>query len=582
MKEKKRSTISYVLEWAEEKKWLYFCSVILAVCSVITKILPYFAIGDIVNRLIDGQKQMRPYLSDTGWVIALFGISELFHIFSTSLSHQATFIVIRNIRKRMLEKLTKIPLGRVQERGTGSLKNTMMERVDSIETTLSHILPEFTSNLLAPVLIFVYLLRIDVRMAFIALIPAGIGVIFALGLFSGYEGSYQKTVETTKNLNDTAVEYVSGIEVIKAFSKTGSSYQKFVQAAKDNAQSFVAWMKRSSFFQAGTMVMIPYTTLTVLPFGAWFADNGTLSLSGFVMCLILSLGLMTPLITLGSYSDDLAACGTIVNEIESILNEPEMKRPAISAGMPVDHSVELKHVSFAYQKEEVLHDLSLRFEPDSVNAIVGPSGSGKSTIAKLIAGFYETENGEIDFGGVNEKELSSGDRQRMIAYVSQDNYLFHTTIRENIRMGRPDATDEEVEEIARESGCYDFIMNLENGFDTDAGSGGSHLSGGERQRICIARAMLKDAPIVILDEATAYTDPENEAVVEEAIARLVRGKTLIMIAHRLYTIQNADRIFVIDHGTLEAEGTHSELLEHSSLYRNMWKSQSGYRDGEAL
>lgn len=582
MKEKKRSTLSYVLEWAEEKKWLYFCSVILAVCSVIAKILPYFAIGDIVNRMIDGQKQMRPYLTDIGWVIVLFGISELCHTFSTSLSHQATFIVIRNIRKKMLEKLTKIPLGRVQERGTGSLKNTMMERVDSIETTLSHILPEFTSNLLAPVLIFVYLLRIDVRMAFIALIPAGIGIIFAVGLFSGYEDSYQKTVETTKNLNDTAVEYVSGIEVIKAFSKTGSSYQKFVQAAKDNAQSFVAWMKRSSFFQAGTMVMIPYTTLTVLPFGAWFVYNGTLSLSGFVMCLILSLGLMTPLITLGSYSDDLAACGTIVNEIETILNEPEMERPAESVHMPADHSVELKHVSFAYQREEVLHDLSLRFEPDSVNAIVGPSGSGKSTIAKLIAGFYETENGEIDFGGVNEKDLSFSDRQRMIAYVSQDNVLFHTTIRENIRMGRPDATDEEVEEIARKSGCYDFIMNLENGFDTDAGSGGSHLSGGERQRICIARAMLKDAPVVILDEATAYTDPENEAVVEEAIARLVRGKTLIMIAHRLYTIQNADRIFVISHGRLEAEGTHSELMEHSSLYRNMWKSQSEYRDGEAL
>ena len=582
MKEKKRSVMSYVMEWAGQKKSLYVCSVILAVISVITKILPYFWIGDIVNRLIDGQKELNPYLQDIGWILILFVISELCHTFSTSLSHQATFTVIRNIRKELLEKLVRIPLGKVQERGTGSLKNTMMERVDSIETTLAHILPEFTSCLLAPVLIFLYLLLTDVRMAFIALIPTGLGIIFAIGLFSGYEESYQKTVETTKTLNNTAVEYVNGIEVIKAFSKTKSSYQKFVQAANENAQSYVTWMKRSSFFQAGTMTLIPYTTLTVLPFGAWFVSNGTLSLSSFIMCLIVSLGLMTPLITLGSYSDDLAACGTIVDEIEGILNEPEIIRPERSVREPEDHSVELKHVSFAYRDQEVLHDISMRFEPDSVNAIVGPSGSGKSTIAKLLAGFYEISQGEIDFGGVSEKELSAEELRKTVAYVSQDNVLFNTTILENIRMGKPEASDSEVIDIAKRSGCYDFIMRLEDGFDTIVGSGGGHLSGGERQRISIARAMLKDAPVVILDEATAYTDPENESVVEEAIAQLVKGKTLIMIAHRLYTIQSADRIYVINDGKLESEGTQEELLKKSELYRNMWKSHISTRDREVL
>lgn len=582
MKEKKPSTISYIMEWAGQKKSLYVCSVILAIISVITKILPYFWLGDIVNRLIDRQRELTPYLQDAGLILALLVISELCHTYSTSLSHRATFIVIRNIRKALLEKLVRIPLGNVQERGTGALKNTMMERVDSMETTLAHILPEFTSNLLAPLLIFLYLLKTDWRMALIALIPVGIGVIFAIGLFSGYEDSYQKTVETTKVLNNTAVEYVNGIEVIKAFSKTGSSYQKFVQAANANAQSFVSWMKRSAFFQAGTMTLIPYTTLTELPFGAWFVYNGTLSLSAFVMCLIVSLGLMTPLITLGSYSDDLAACGTIVGEIENILNEPEMIRPERSVREPADHSVELKHVSFAYRDQEVLHDVSIRFESDSVNAIVGPSGSGKSTIAKLLAGFHDVNQGEIDFGGVNEKDLSSEELRKMVAYVSQDNVLFNTTILENIRMGNPEASDQKVIDIARKSGCYDFIMNLEKGFDTVVGSGGGHLSGGERQRISIARAMLKDAPIIILDEATAYTDPENEAVVEEAIAELVKGKTLIMIAHRLYTIQSADRIYVINDGKLESEGTHEELMEKSELYRKMWESHISTRDREVL
>lgn len=454
----------------------------------------------------------------------------------------------------------------------------MVERVDSIETTLAHILPEFTSNLLAPVLIFVWLIRIDVRMAFIALIPTAVGILFAIGLFSGYGDSYQHVVETTKVLNDTAVEYVNGIEVIKAFSKVEGSYQRFVTAAKENAQSYVVWMRRCSVWQAGTMTLLPYTILSVLPFGAWFVWSGSLALPDFVMCAILSLGLLTPLITLGSYTDDLAVLGTIVGEITDILEESEIERPAVSLAAPHDHSVELSHVTFAYKDRDVLHDVSMRFEPDTVNAIVGPSGSGKSTIARLIAGFWDVSQGEIDFGGVSARDLSADDLRHLVAYVSQDTYLFDESVRENIRQGRPSATDGEVERIARESGCYDFIMGLDEGFDTVVGSSGGHLSGGERQRISIARAMLKDAPIIILDEATAYTDPENEAILEQAISRLVHGKTLIMIAHRLYTTQTADRIYLIDDGRLAAEGTHEELLAASELYRTMWRSHLASRD----
>lgn len=599
MKEKKRSTFSIIMEWAGQKRSLYVGSILLAAVSVVAKILPYFWIGMLINSLIGGERRPEVYAADVAVIVLLFIISELCHTASTSLSHKATFEVIRNTRKALMEKLARIPLGRVLERGTGSLKNTLMERLDSIEVTLAHILPEFTSSLIAPVLIFIVLLSIDVRMAFIALIPTALGIVFAVGLFSGYGASYQKTVDTTKALNDTAVEYVSGIEVIKAFSRTKGSYEKFEKTAKDNAESFLAWMKRSAFFQSATMTLIPYTTLTVLPFGAWFVYRGSLSLSDFVMCVILSLGLLTPLITMGSYMDDLAAVGTIVDEIEDILDEKEIERPTITKEQPHDHSVELKHVTFSYHDEsaqsgaesrneagdrenhkDVLHDVSIRFEPDTVNAIVGPSGSGKSTIARLIAGFWEVKSGEIDFGGVNEKDISAEDIRKLVAYVSQDNYLFNESVRENIRQGNPFATDGEVEEIARESGCYDFIMGLENGFDTVVGSSGGHLSGGERQRISIARAMLKDAPIVILDEATAYTDPENEAIVEQAIARLIRGKTLIMIAHRLYTIQTADCIYLINNGRLEASGTQEELLQSSELYRKMWKSHIASRDGE--
>lgn len=324
-----------------------------------------------------------------------------------------------------------------------------MERVDSIETTLAHIIPEFTSNLLAPILIFVYLLTIDVRMAFIALIPMGIGILFAFGLFGGYGKSYQKCVDTTKILNDTAVEYVSGIEVIKAFSKTEGSYKKFVKAAKDNANAFVTWMKRCAFCQSAVLTFLPYTLLSVLPFGAWFVSNGSLSLSDFIMCVILSLGLLTPLVVLGGYTDDLAVIGTVVDEISEILEESETNHPEKSVLLPKDNSVELKNVTFAYGEKDVLHNVNMRFEPNTINAIVGPSGGGKSTIAKLIAGFWDVKDGDIYFGGVKSSELSSEDLRKEVAYVSQNNYLFNETVRENIRQGNPDATDEEVEEIAK-------------------------------------------------------------------------------------------------------------------------------------
>lgn len=579
---KKRSVVSYISEWAGMKKYLYACSILLACLSVIFKLVPYFYISDILNHLITNQLTKLSVIKDVCFIVLFFLSGELCHTISTSVSHAATFEVIKNIRRQLADKIVKMPLGDVLEKGTGSLKSTMMERTDSMESTLAHILPECTSNLLAPVLFFIYLLTIDVRMAFIALIPIGIGILFAIGLFSGYEESYQKTIDTGKVLNNTAVEYVSGIEVIKAFSKTHTSFQRFEKAAEDNAQSYVEWMKRSSFFQAATMTVIPYTTLTVLPFGAWFVYNSSLTLSDFILCLIVSLGLLTPLITLGSYTDDWAACGTIIHEITDILEADEIHHPDVSLKKSTDNSLSFKNVSFAYKDEEVLHNINLQFEAGSTNALVGPSGSGKSTIAKLAAGYYSIQKGEIDLGNVNVNDLSEEDLRRKIAYVSQDNYLFNDTIRENIRQGRPEATDQEVEEIAKKSGCYDFIMSLENGFDTIAGSSGSHLSGGERQRISIARAMLKDAPIIILDEATAYTDPENEAVIDQSLARLTKGKTLIMIAHRLYTIEKADHIFVIDNGICNAEGTHEQLLKNCDLYKRMWESQMSSRDEEVL
>lgn len=578
--QEKKSTFAMVMEWSGQKKRLYALSVFLSFLGAVCKLLPYYFIARIVKNLIAGEKDFHAYVLDVALVALLFVAGEALKSLSTLCSHNATFEVLSNIRKTALDKLSRIPLGRVKEIGSGSLKSTLMERVDSIETTLAHILPEVTGNLLAPLVILVSLFALDWRIALVSFIPTAIGILSFTGMFHGYGERYKVVVDTTKNLNETALEYVNGIEVIKAFGKTQSSYQKFVDAAKANAQSYISWMKSAAVFQGATLTFIPYTILSVLPFGAAFVAGGTLPLSDFVMCVILSLGLMGPLMTLGTYTDDLAKVGTVVGEISSILSEPEIVRPETTEKKIENHSVELKNVSFAYKEKNALDNISLKFEDGTVNALVGPSGSGKSTVAKLIAGFYEVKSGEIAIGGVSEKKISSADLNHLVAYVSQDNYLFNESIMENIRHGKNGASDKEVIEAARKSGCYDFIMATEHGFDTVAGNAGGSLSGGERQRISIARAMLKDSPIVILDEATAYIDPENEAEIEAAIARLVKGKTLIMIAHRLYTVKNADRIFVISGGKLAASGSHEELLEKSPLYKKMWEAHISSRDSE--
>ena len=578
MKEKKRSAFSWILEWAGQKRSAYVWSVVLATGSVIFKVIPYFVIADAVKMFLDGNREFKAYLVKAVWIALSFILAELLHSISTALSHKATFTVLANIRKACCEKLARVPLGYVKDTSSGTFKNILVERIDSIETTLAHIVPEFTSNLLAPVIILIYFFLTDWRLALWSLVPVVVGFLSYFGMMLDYKPSFERTVQTTKDLNDAAVEYIDGIEVIKAFGKTESSCAKFTKAAMAYADSFISWMKRCSIFHALMMVVTPYTLLTVLPFGAHYVENGTLTIPDFIMCIILSLGIVGPLITVGSYTDDLGKIGVIVGEVVGILEQPELKRPAESTAVPKDHSITLADVKFGYHDKEILHGVTMELKAGTVNAIVGPSGSGKSTIAKLIASLWDVNSGSIKIGGTDIKQLSLTDFNRKIAYVAQDNYLFNESVRENIRQGNPNATDEQVIEVTKKSGCYDFIMQLENGFDTIVGGAGGHLSGGERQRISIARAMLKDAPIVILDEATAYTDPENEAILQNSIAKLVAGKTLIVIAHRLSTVKDSDQIFVINEGNVAAHGTHEELLASCPLYKEMWNAHISAKD----
>ena len=583
MNEKTKTSASSPIAWALGQTGAhggqYVLSVILAVIGVAFSLAPYFAMIGIVRGLMEGKRELSFYLIRCLAAALFWAGRVLFHALSTAASHRATFAVLGEIRKRCTEKLTRMPLGAVMAESSGALKNTLIERIDSIETTLAHIVPEFTANLLLPVSILVYIFTVDWRMGLASLATLPLGMFCYIFMMATSGQFYAHTVEATKALNDTAVEYIGGIQVIKVFGKTKSSYDRFVKDAYEAAHSFIDWMRASIIPFTFAMVLMPATLLPVLPIGGLLVKNGSLTPENFVTVIILSVGLITPLITLMSYSDDFRTMGTIFGEVRAILEAPEMERPAEGMGeTPKNNSLALRDVRFSYKDKEVLHGISMDIPEGSFIALVGPSGSGKSTVARLIASLWDVDSGSVSLGGADIRKIPGEEYADRVAFVSQDNYLFNMTVRENIRLGRVDATDEEVEEAARASGCHDFIMGLENGYDTMVGSSGGHLSGGERQRISIARAMLKAAPIVILDEATAYTDPENEAVIQRSVSRLTRGKTLIVIAHRLSTVTDADRIYVVKDGRIDDSGTHEELLARHGLYEAMWKAHMEVKD----
>ena len=507
-------------------------------------------------------------------------VRTLLYTLALSISHKATFSVLKTIRQKILEKLPKLPLGTVTDMSSGKMKQLIVDQVDGMETTLAHLFPELTANIAGPILIIVYLFILDWRMALLSLVSIPAGMVFLMTVMGSYSRDYERAVGTTKEMNETIVEYINGIEVIKAFNQGKSSYAKFSDRVKANAKYYYNWMKKSQFGMSMAYSIVPATLITILPVGFVFYLGGSLSAEVFITIVILSLGITGPLIAAMNFVDTLAQVGTTVEAVDEILlaEEQQHGEKAVTFGKM---DIGLSHVSFGYHGDkEILHDVSLEIPAGTMTALVGPSGSGKSTIAKLIAGFWDVQSGKVTIGGIDEKIIPLEQLYEQAAFVSQDNFLFDETVRENIRMGRMSATDAEIEAACRAAGCDGFIRELEKGYDTKVGSGGAHLSGGERQRIAIARAMLKDAPIVILDEATAYIDPENEAVIQKAIAKLVKGKTVIVIAHRLSTIKDADKIVVVKDGRIAASGRHEELRESSPLYESMWQAHIGAKDGD--
>ena len=571
------STLSTILKFAGQCKHYMVISVIFAVAGSACGIVPYIAASQII---IDIYNHTYNIAHISFWaIIALCGylgytwLSTL----STILSHQSAFTILKNIRAEITAKLSRMPMGYIVSMPSGKFKTLIMDTVEKLELPIAHLIPELTANTLIPLLMIVYLFVLDWRIALISLITIPIGLLCYMGMMTDYESRYKQVLNAEKNMNASIVEFIGGIEVIKAFNQSSTSYEKYAYAVNENQNAKSTWFKQTNGYYVAGISIMPACLLGVLPLGSYLFINGDISAPTLITCIILALGLVKPLIQALQYTDSLAMVDSTVKEITTLLQANELNRPQDPIKIN-DTSILFKNVCFAYENKEVIHNLSFKIEPNTLTAIVGPSGSGKSTIARLIMSFWNVKNGEIFVGGVNLNSLPLVQLNEIVSYVSQDNYLFRMTIKENIRLGNPKATDEDVKNAAKLSSCHEFIESLPKGYDTVVGDDGSNLSGGERQRITIARAFLKNTPIILLDEATAFNDPENESVIQASLNSLIQNKTVIVIAHRLSTITNADQIIVMNKGCIEASGKHDQLLHHCQLYHDLWTAHISAKD----
>ena len=578
---KKQSPVGRIWQLGKDEHGKLIAAVVLAVVGSVCGIVPYFAAAKIIALLLAGEKMLQTYTTWFLTALVCYWLLTVLYNGALSISHKATFNILKTIRQLLLAKLPKLPLGTVLDTSSGQFQQTIVDQVDSMETTLAHLFPEMTANIVAPVLTILYLFVLDWRLALLSLAVFPVAFYFMMTVMGSYGKDYEGAVKATNEMSSTLIEYINGIEVIKACKQGSRAYARLADKVRYNAQYYFNWMKKSQLGMALAYAFFPAQMLTILPVGWLLWLHGSLTAETFLTVILLSLGMAAPIVAAFNFVDTLAMVGTTVGQVDAILTAEEQEHSTAPVSF-ANHDIALEHVSFGYHGDkEILHDISLNIPSGQMTALVGPSGSGKSTIAKLAAGFWDVKQGRITIGGCDLRSIPLSQLYEQVAYVSQDNYLFDDTVRENIRMGRLSATDAEVEAAAHAAGCDSFIDDLEHGYDTRVGGGGAHLSGGERQRIAIARAMLKDAPVILLDEATAYMDPENEALIQNAVNELVKNKTVIVIAHRLSTITGAANIVVVKDGCIAAQGTHSQLLETSPLYKEMWQAHIGAKDGDA-
>ena len=535
----------------EYKKYTVWAAVLMSL-GIVAHVIPYYFLYQIIAPLTRGEH------IDLGYImIRVAGVAVCEILFSflyvqgLSFSHVSAYNTLKNLRVSLQGKLEKQPLGNIQGLGTGRIKKVFTDDIDQIELLLAHAIPEGIANI------------------FMSLVPLVVGMISMSMMMKAGMSKMNAYYESAARMNNTIVEYVNGMEVVKVFNKDGESYRKFGDVVRSYRDFTIAWYKVCWPWMAAYSSVLPCLALLILPVGALLVLSGSIALDKLVLVLCMSFAVGPSLLKAMNFAGKFPQLEYKIAELEKLMDHPPVKEG--TAGFTgKNRDISFEDVHFSYEDTEVLHGVSLSLKQGTTTALVGESGSGKSTLAKLLVHYYDLDSGKIRIGGQDITEMSLEALNDQIAYVSQEQFLFNTTLYENILIGKPDATREQVLEAAHRAQCDEFLQRLPQGIETQAGDGGKQLSGGERQRISLARAILKDAPIIVLDEATAFMDPENEEKLNQAIDEIIRNKTVFVIAHRLSTVRNADRICVMKDGACIAADTHDKLLSGCAEYKKFW------------
>ncbi len=577
MKNEKKSWMQSLFAYAEGEKKRMALSVMLSVLSVAAGLVPFYCMYRLIGLFAAGEATAEGIAMWCGLSLVVYEVKILLFSLSTGISHSMAYTILEALRLRLADRFLHAPLGDVEGHSIGEIKSMMVDKIENLEPPLAHMIPEGAGHIVLPVVSIAALLMIDWRLALASLVTFPLSLI-CMGLTFKISGeSFNQYDKSSSYMNSTIVEYIEGIEVIKAFGRAGVSYEKYAAAITDFRTFVVKWLTSTFVTMKLSFALFPSTLIGTLPVALALVGSGKIAAPEAALAVMLSMSMVGSLAKLEVFSENMRQVKCTVESLEEFLDMPSLPEPAQRAEVK-SADVELKGVRFSYTgktEDEVLHGVDLKLSAGSFTALVGPSGGGKSTVAKLIARFWDVSDGAIAIGGVNVKDMPLDQLSELVSFVTQDNFLFRCSLLENIRLGNPNATDDEVKAAARAAQCEEFIAKLPQGYDTPAGEAGKRLSGGEKQRIAIARMMLKNAPIVILDEATAFTDPENEDKIQQSIAALTKGKTLLVIAHRLSTIRSADNIVVLKNGAILAQGRQDELLETCPLYRDMWQAHIG-------
>ena len=578
MKEKKESTLSKLMHFAGNHKYYVYASCILAAISAFIALVPFYDMWRIIKEVLEVRPNFNEaiHIKSYGWHAVLFALlAMVFYIAALMCSHKAAFRVQATMRTKMMEHIMKLPLGYVESQGSGKIRKIVMESSATTETFLAHNVPDKVVSKATPIGLLIMMAIFDWRLGLMSLIPAIIAFVLMFTAMMGPKMAedmkqYQNALET---MSSEAVEYVRGVPVVKTFGQTIFSFKRFKEAIDE----YEKWTL--DYTKSMMKPMVCFTTFANGIFAALiiaaylFAGNQITDqfiLNLFFYILITSI-LTTTLMKVAYAGESQMLVEDALNRMDSIMKVqplPESKQTQI----PSDASIDIENISFTYQdaSTKAIDNLSMHIKSGEHVALVGPSGGGKTTVASLISRFWDVSEGNIKIGHVDVKDIEQKELMNQVSYVFQDSHLLKMSILENIRMSRPEASDEEVIQALKDAQCQDIIDKFPDGVHTVIGSKGVYVSGGESQRLSIARAFLKNAPILILDEATAFADPDNEVLVQKAFEKLSKNKTVVMIAHRLSTITNADCIYVLGNGHIVESGKHEELLETKGVYAHMW------------